>query len=110
MRQAVSSEQGRLKTGRLNAAEELGDWEEWRSLGEEIRTHTLENIDYYLQQLSDQVAERGGNVYFAEIPEEANNYIRNVVKKKNGKKVAKTKSIETEELGLNEAVKKDDID
>ena len=104
MRQAVSSAQGRLKTGRLNAAEELGDWEDWRTLGEEIRSHTLENIDYYLQQLSDQVAKRGGNVFFAETPEEANAYIQNVVKQKNGKKIAKSKSMVTEEIGLNEAL------
>lgn len=110
MRQAVTSAQGRFRSGKQQRAEELGNWEDWRSLGEEIRTHTLENIDFYLQQLSDQVAERGGNVYFAETPEEANNYIRNVVKKKNGKKVAKTKSMVTEELGLNEALQKDGVD
>src|SRR5690625_4066651 len=104
MRQAVSSAQGRLKTGRLNAAEELGDWEDWRTLGEEIRSHTLENIDYYLQQLSDQVAKRGGNVFFAETAEEANAYIQNVVKQKNGKKIAKSKSMVTEEIGLNKAL------
>lgn len=104
MRQAVSSAQGRLKTGRLNAAEELGDWEDWRTLGEEIRSHTLENLDYYLQQLSDQVAKRGGNVFFAETAEEANAYIQNVVKQKNGKKIAKSKSMVTEEIGLNEAL------
>src|SRR5699024_4209968 len=106
MRQAVSSAQGRLKSGRLHAAEELGDWEDWRTLGEEIRTHTMENLDYYLQQLSEQVAKRGGNVFFAETAEEANAYIQNVVKKKNGKKVAKSKSMVSEEIGLNEALQK----
>ncbi|MYL43364.1 LutB/LldF family L-lactate oxidation iron-sulfur protein [Virgibacillus salexigens] len=101
MRQAVSSAQGRFRTGRLSQAEELGNWEDWRQLGSEIRTHTLENIDYYLQQLSDQVARRGGNVFFAETAEEANDYIENVVKKKQAKKVVKSKSMVTEEIGLN---------
>ncbi|MYL59423.1 amino acid dehydrogenase, partial [Virgibacillus halodenitrificans] len=104
MRQAVSSAQGRLRNGRLSAAEELGDWEDWRTLGEEIRTHTMENLDYYLQQLSEQVENRGGKVFFAETAEEANEYIKNVVKKKNGRKVAKSKSMVTEEIGLNEAL------
>ncbi|MCG1030239.1 iron-sulfur cluster-binding protein [Virgibacillus halodenitrificans] len=104
MRQAVSSAQGRLRNGRLSAAEELGDWEDWRTLGEEIRTHTMENLDFYLQQLSEQVENRGGNVFFAETAEEANEYIKNVVKKKNGRKVAKSKSMVTEEIGLNEAL------
>lgn len=104
MRQAVSSAQIRFRTRKADAAEELGDWEQWRSLGEEIRKHTLENLDYYLQQLTDNVAKRGGNVFFAQTAEEANEYIKNVVKSKNGKKVAKSKSMVTEEIGLNKAL------
>lgn len=105
MREAVSSAQGRFRAGRLSQAEELGNWEDWRRLGEEIRTHTIENIDFYLQQLSDAVSNKGGNVYFAETAEEANHYIQNVVKKKNARKVVKAKSMVTEEIGLNKAIK-----
>lgn len=104
MRKAVASAQGRLKTGKKLAAEELGNWEEWRALGEEIRTHTLENIDYYLYQLSEEVQKHGGTVYFARTAEDANNYIQNVIKEKNGKKIIKSKSMVTEELGLNTAL------
>ncbi|WP_339182584.1 LutB/LldF family L-lactate oxidation iron-sulfur protein [Oceanobacillus sp. FSL W7-1293] len=104
MRQAVSSAQGRFRNGRLTQAEELGNWEDWRQLGEEIRSHTLENIDYYLYQLSEEVEKRGGNVFFAETAEEANAYIENVVKKKKAKKVVKTKSMVTEEIGLNKTL------
>ncbi|MFD2044674.1 LutB/LldF family L-lactate oxidation iron-sulfur protein [Ornithinibacillus salinisoli] len=104
MRKAVSSAQGRFRNGRLGAAEELGNWEDWRTLGEEIRSHTLENIDFYLQQLSDEVSKRGGNVFFAQTAEEANEYIKDVVKKKEAKKIVKSKSMVTEEIGLNHAL------
>ncbi|WP_077329200.1 LutB/LldF family L-lactate oxidation iron-sulfur protein [Virgibacillus siamensis] len=104
MRQAVTSAQGRFRDGRQKQADELGNWEDWRTLGEEIRTHTLENIDYYLQLLSENVSKRGGNVFFAETAEEANAYIQNVMKKKNAKKVVKSKSMVTEEIGMNEAI------
>lgn len=104
MRQAVPSAQGRFRDGRLTQAEELGNWEDWRQLGSEIRSHTLENIDYYLYQLSEEVEKRGGNVFFAETAEEANEYIENVVKKKEAKKVVKTKSMVTEEIGLNQTL------
>src|SRR5699024_6493882 len=70
----------------------------------EIRTHTLENIDYYLQLLSDNVEKRGGKVFFAQTAEEANEYIQNVIKKKDAKKVVKSKSMVTEEIGLNDAL------
>lgn len=63
MRNAVQDAQERLRKRRLEAAEELGNWEEWRSLGEQIRKHTLENLDYYLHQLSENVAKRGGHVF-----------------------------------------------
>ncbi|MBM4761017.1 LutB/LldF family L-lactate oxidation iron-sulfur protein [Bacillus sp. B15-48] len=104
MRQAVSSAQGRFRSGRLYQAAELGNWEDWRQLGAEIRNHTLENLDYYLHQLSEQVEKRGGNVFFAETAEEATDYIKNVVQKKNAKKVVKAKSMVTEEIGLNKAL------
>lgn len=104
MRQAVSSAQGRFRTGRLTQAAELGNWEDWRDLGEEIRTHTLENLDYYLQQLSEQVSRRGGHVFFAETAEEANQYVKSIIQKKEAKKVVKAKSMVTEEIGLNKAL------
>src|SRR5690625_3070523 len=110
MRQAVASAQGRFRSGKQKAFDELGSWEEWRSLGEEIRSHTLENLDFYLEQLSEQVKKRGGNVYFAQTAEEANDYIRNIVKRRKGQKVVKSKSMITEEIGLNEALQSEDVD
>lgn len=106
MRKAVSSAQGRFRSGRQAQADELGNWEDWRTLGSEIRTHTLENLDFYLQQLSDNVSKRGGNVFFAQTAEEANAYIQDVIKEKHAKKVVKSKSMVTEEIGLNKALEK----
>ncbi|MBZ5215788.1 iron-sulfur cluster-binding protein [Bacillus paralicheniformis] len=107
MRGAVSSAQERLRARRLEAAEELGNWEEWRSQAEEIRQHVLENLDYYLEQLAENVAKKGGHVFFAQTAEEATGYIRDVVKKKNGKKIVKSKSMVTEEINMNEALERD---
>jgi len=101
MRQAVYGAQERLKHNRIVSEEGLGNWEAWRALGEEIRQHTLENLDYYLEQLSDNVIERGGHVYFAQTPEEANDYIKQIVLEKEAKKIVKSKSMVTEEIGLN---------
>ncbi|UTW70036.1 hypothetical protein KHA80_04555 [Anaerobacillus sp. HL2] len=46
----------------------LGDWEDWRDHAEEIREHTLENLDYYLGTIKENVIKLGGNVFFAETP------------------------------------------
>src|SRR5699024_2572744 len=105
MRGAIAAAQDSLRGNKLQATvddEGLGDWEAWREAGAEIRKHTLDNLDYYLHQLSEKIAERGGHFYFAETREEANDYIKNVVQEKEATKVVKTKSMVTEEIGLND--------
>lgn len=107
MRHAMSSAQDRLRDKKLDATErdeQIGDWEEWRNAGEEIRSHTLENLDFYLDQLSEKFAERGGHVYFAKTAEDANRYIQEVAREKNARHITKAKSMVTEEIGLNEAL------
>ncbi|WML49458.1 LutB/LldF family L-lactate oxidation iron-sulfur protein [Neobacillus sp. PS3-34] len=101
MRGAVAGAQERMGTRRQDAVDELGNWEEWRSHGEEIRQHVLNHLDYYLEQLSENVAKRGGHVFFAQTADDANQYIISVVEKKDGKKVVKSKSMVTEEINLN---------
>ncbi|MFA9557167.1 LutB/LldF family L-lactate oxidation iron-sulfur protein [Evansella sp. AB-rgal1] len=104
MRKAVVEAQGRLEGRKTQTTEELGNWEEWRELSEEIRQHTLENLDYYLDQFVENVAKQGGHVFFAEDAAEANEYIKSVVHKKKAKKIIKSKSMVTEEISMNEAL------
>lgn len=104
MRGAVSSAQQRFQTRRLHQAEVLGNWEEWRSHAEEIRQHVLENLDYYLYELSENVSKRGGHVFFAQTAEEAREYIRGIAVEKKAKKIVKSKSMVTEEISLNQAL------
>lgn len=85
MRGAVSKAQQTIQARKNNVTEAMGNWEEWRSHGEEIRQHVLENLDYYLFELSEQVAKRGGNVFFAKTAEEASHYIEQVALEKSEK-------------------------
>ena len=86
MRGAISAAQARFQTRRQARVEELGNWEEWRAHGEEIRKHVLENLDAYLYELSENVAKRGGHVFFAKTKEDASNYIKNIAIQKEAKK------------------------
>lgn len=104
MRGAVSSAQERLYKRRMTASEELGNWEKWRELGEDIRQHTLAHLDDYLYQLSESVSRRGGHVFFAKTKEEASAYIQDVAQKKAAKKIVKSKSMVTEEIEMNQAL------
>ncbi|WP_394234779.1 LutB/LldF family L-lactate oxidation iron-sulfur protein [Niallia oryzisoli] len=102
MRGAVASAQETIQGRKQTVTDELGNWEEWRNHGEEIRKHVLENLDYYLYELSENVAKRGGHVFFAKTAEEAGQYITDIAKKNQAKKVVKAKSMVTEEISLNE--------
>lgn len=110
MRKSVANAQERMFTNRAIAAEKLGNWEEWREMGMDIRNHVLENLDYYLQQLSDNVQKNGGHVFFARTAEEATAYVENIIQEKNAKKVVKSKSMVTEEIGLNKIIERNDCE
>jgi L-lactate dehydrogenase complex protein LldF len=102
MRGAVAGAQdGMGVKRRVVTTDELSNWEDWRNHAEEIRQHVLANLDYYLEQLSENIAQRGGHVFFAQTKEEANEYIRGVVQRKKAKKIVKSKSMVTEEISLN---------
>ncbi|RFB14991.1 iron-sulfur cluster-binding protein [Bacillus sp. HNG] len=102
MRGAVSKAQETIQGRKQTVTDELGNWEEWRNHGEEIRQHVLENLDYYLYQLSEQVSKQGGHVFFAQTAEEASTYISDLAKKKKAKHIVKAKSMVTEEISLNQ--------
>lgn len=104
MRGAVSAAQTRFQTRRQAQVDELGNWEEWRAHGEEIRKHVLENLDAYLYELSENVVKRGGHVFFAQTAEEASEYVKNIAIQKQAKKIVKAKSMVTEEIHLNAAL------
>ncbi|MCQ6279858.1 LutB/LldF family L-lactate oxidation iron-sulfur protein [Bacillus sp. EB600] len=110
MRGAVAGAQDGMGVKRKREVDELGNWEEWRNHGEEIRQHVLENLDYYLEQLSENVSKRGGQVFFAQTADEAREYIKGVVKKKNAKKIVKSKSMVTEEISLNSVLEQEGCD
>ncbi|OOF51685.1 iron-sulfur cluster-binding protein [Rodentibacter genomosp. 1] len=109
MRKAVVKAQETIGANRQKMVDELGHWEEWRDLSKQIRNHVLANLDAYLYQLSEKVQQNGGKVYFAETAEEATAYIRQIALEKQAKKIVKSKSMVTEEIGLNDVLEKEGI-
>jgi L-lactate dehydrogenase complex protein LldF len=101
LRKAVAYTTDKLKSGKLKAMEEFGDWEAWRDRGKAIRTHTVSNLDYYLTQFSDNVSKAGGHVHFCTTGQEAVQVFMRVAETKKAKLVAKGKSMVSEEIHLN---------
>jgi L-lactate dehydrogenase complex protein LldF len=75
-----------------------------RRAAEEIRAHTLANLDRYLKRFADRAEARGTRVFFAATAGEANEYVRGVVAREGGRVVVKGKSMAAEEIGLNHAL------
>ncbi|MDQ1910084.1 LutB/LldF family L-lactate oxidation iron-sulfur protein [Paenibacillus sp. GD4] len=101
LRKAVAYTTDKLKGGRLKAADDFGNWEEWRDRARLIRKHVIDNLDYYLTQFTDNVAAAGGHVYFCKTAEEAVATFMKLAEERKAKLVAKGKSMVSEEIHLN---------
>lgn len=104
LRKAVRFTTDKLRTGKQLAAEDQGNWEEWRERGKQIRLHTIAHLDYYLNQFVENARANGVHVHFASTGEEAVRLSLNIAEKVQAKSVVKSKSMVTEELHLNQAL------
>jgi L-lactate dehydrogenase complex protein LldF len=76
-------------------------WEEWREQARQIKAHTLDHLDYYLELLYDNVTKDGGQVHFARDAAQANAIVANLAQTRHARIATKSKSMVSEELGLN---------
>ena len=103
---AVQQATDRFIRGRAARVAELPQWEQLRQIGSDIRLHTIENMDVYLMQLEERVNSAGGHVHWAETAEDANRIVLQIAKEHNVKTAVKSKSMATEEIGLNHVLEK----
>lgn len=91
---------------RRNAIGEVTEaaWEQWREEARNIKIHTLDHLDYYLEMLHDNVAAAGGQVHFAADAAEANAIVSHLAGSRGVKIATKSKSMVSEELELNAAL------
>lgn len=84
------------------AADELPEWETLRERASAIKSHTLSRLDYYLEQFEKKALENGIHVHWAENAQEHNHIVKDILDRHQLKEVVKSKSMLTEECGLNE--------
>jgi L-lactate dehydrogenase complex protein LldF len=87
----------------------LENWDTMRSAASDLRAYTLENLDYYLNMVEEQVTKAGGHVHWARDAEEARQMVLSIAKRHNVKTAVKVKSMATEEIGLNAALEAEGI-
>jgi len=87
---------------RAKAREALPEFDQLRDQARDIKDHVLANLDVYLERYEARVRASGGQVHWAETPDEARAAILGICSKVNARLVTKGKSMISEEIDLNQ--------
>jgi len=89
---------------RRDAITSVADWEALRQRARQVKEHTINNLDYYLEQVVEKVEALGGKVFWARTGDDVSRYIIELARARGVKSVVKSKSMATEEIELNHAL------
>ncbi|HLN03741.1 MAG TPA: LutB/LldF family L-lactate oxidation iron-sulfur protein [Bryobacteraceae bacterium] len=101
---AIYKATGRLVEERRKAIEPdlCPDYQELRTHANAVKRHTIEHLDYYLEEFARQVEAHGGKVIFCKDAEEVADFVLSLAKERRAELIVKSKSMTTEEIDLNE--------
>ena len=94
----------RISAARAAAIAELDDFDGIRDAAVERRNRALDRLDVWLERFEKTATARGATVLYAQSYEEAVSLIVAIARRHDVKKVTKTKSMLSEEVGLNQAL------
>lgn len=90
-----------VREKRDRASKSIPEWENLREFANQIKTHTMANLDKYLLEFEENATKKGIKVHFAMDAKEHNEIVYNILNSHNVKKLVKSKSMLTEECHLN---------
>src|SRR5437868_3708690 len=101
---AIYTATGRLADHRKSvvADDVLPEYQELRSQANAVKKHTIDNLDYYLEQFELQVKAHGGKVVYCKDAGEVADFVLGLAKEKQARLIVKSKSMTTEEIDFNE--------
>ena len=91
-----------VRQKRDNMAHALPEWEDLRSMANQIKKHTITHLADYLEQFEQNAMKNGVHVHWAKDADEYNAIVYDILSSHGVKKVVKSKSMLTEECHLNE--------
>jgi L-lactate dehydrogenase complex protein LldF len=95
---------------RAKATEALPEFDQIRDAARDIKNHTLQHLDLYLEAYEEKVRAAGGEVHYAETAEAARDVILSICQRAGARTVTKGKSMIAEEIGLNEHLEANGIE
>ena len=90
-----------VREKRDRMAMSLQEWEKLREIASQIKMHTITHLDQYVEQFVEKAQANGVTVHWAKDAQEHNEIVYQLFKERGVKKVAKSKSMLTEECHLN---------
>jgi L-lactate dehydrogenase complex protein LldF len=101
---AVYTATGRLMDKRraVIGGDKLPEYQELRTQANTIKRHTIENLDYYIEQFEANVVAHGGKVVFCKDGTEVTDFVLGLAKERAARLIVKSKSMTTEEIDFNE--------
>ena len=101
---AIYTATGRLADKRRGAVadDNLPEYQELRDQASAVKKHTIDNLDYYLEQFERQVETHGGKVIYCKDGSEVADFILGLAKERQAHLIVKSKSMTTEEIDFNE--------
>lgn len=90
-----------VRTKRDRAAVRIPEWEALRETASAIKEHALSRLDDYLILFEKQAARNGIRIHWARDAVEHNRIVYQLLEERGARKVVKSKSMLTEECGLN---------
>ena len=99
-----------IRQKRDKAIKEVKEWEELRGKASQIKNEVIENLKSYVDEFIENAKKEGIEVYFAKDGNEHNEIVYKLLKEIEAKKIVKSKSMLTEECGLNEFLEEKGIE
>jgi L-lactate dehydrogenase complex protein LldF len=101
---AIYTATGRLIEKRRKAITPEGcpDYQELRTHANAVKRHTIDHLDYYLEEFARGVETHGGKVVFCKDGQDVADFVLELAKERGAHLIVKSKSMTTEEVDLNE--------
>ncbi|MFL5710028.1 MAG: LUD domain-containing protein, partial [Chloroflexota bacterium] len=96
-----------IRTKRAAAVAEKADWEGLRLAGAAVKDEVMRDLPALLERLESAVTAAGGIVHWARDAAEANSIVASIVHGHGATEVVKVKSMATQEIELNEALRQE---
>ena len=112
LQQAIDSSTRRLIDHRAKvvAADRLPNYQELRNQANQIKKHTIDNLDYYLAQLETNVIAHGGKVVFCNEAQDVVDFVLGLAQERKARIIVKSKSMTSEEIHFNERMKEHQLE